>query len=113
MNTFKDEAIKLLLLKGTATAESDWVYGWQGMYDPTDDGHSVGCHWVATEESELKEISFSAFTDTDMENEQKVLLALTHVNCQCRKLKDVTLGIEGGAMTILHDLLGIKREYKW
>ena len=113
MENFQEEVKAFLLRKGQATSNDNWVYGWQSMYDPTDEGHSVGCHWVATEESEVKEISFSAFTDTDSSNEQKVLLALTHVNCQCRKLKDVTVGIEGGAMTLLHDLLGIKREYRY
>ena len=113
MENFKEEVKKFLLTRGTATAENDWVYGWQGWYAPTDSGHSVGCHWVATEESEVKEISFSAFVDTDADNQQKVLLALTHCNCQCRKLMDVTIGIEGGAMQLLHALLDIKREYRW
>lgn len=110
--SFKEDAIKFLLAKGTATSEGGWVYGWQGYNDPSDPGHSVGCHWVATPESEVIEYSFSEFTDTFHDPEHKVLLGLTHVDCQCRKLKDVTLGIEGGAMTLLHELLGIKKEYR-
>ena len=113
MNNFQEEVKNFLLTRGTATDDSDWVFGWQGWISPQDEGHSVGCHWVATEESEVKEISFSAFVDTFSGNEQKVLLVLTHVNCQCRKLKDVTIGIEGGAMELLHSLLGIKRETRY
>ncbi len=110
--SFKEDAKKFLLEKGTITTGGGWVYGWQGCSEPTDEGHSVGCHWVDTPESEIIEYSFSEFTDTFHDAENKVLLALTHVNCQCRKLKDVTLGIEGGAMTLLHELLGIKKEYR-
>lgn len=113
MSGFKEEVTEFLLRKGKACGDDDWVYGWQGWHDPSDEGHSVGCHWVPTDESEVKEISFSTFVDTFSGNEDKVLLALTHVNCQCRKLKDVTIGVEGGAMEILHDLLGIKREYRY
>lgn len=111
--SFKEEVAAYLLTKGTATCGGDWVYGWQSMYSPRDEGHSVGCHWVATDESEVVEYSFSEFQDTFSPNENKVLLALTHVDCQCRKLKDVTIGVEGGAMDLLHNLLGIKKEYRY
>jgi hypothetical protein len=110
--SFKEETIKFLLKKGVATNEGGWTYGWQGYYSVHDEGHSAGCHWVATEDSEVVEYSFSEFTDTFHDNENKTLLALTHVNCQCRKLKDVTIGVEGGAMELLHGLLGIKKEYR-
>lgn len=113
MSDFKDEVKKFLLRKGYACAEDNWVYSWRGWYTPQDDGHSVGCHWVATDASEVVEYSFSSFVDTFSENENKVLLALTHVNCQCRKLQDLTIGVEGGAMELLHDLLGIKKEYRY
>lgn len=111
--SFKDEATKLLLARGVATEEGDWTYGWRGFYSPSDDGHSAGCHWVSTDESEIVEYSFSEFEDTFSGNTNKVVLSLTHVNCQCRKLKDVTLGIEGGAIKILHELLGVKIEYRY
>lgn len=110
--SFKEEVITYLLAKGTATNEGGWVWGWQGDYSLRDEGHSVGCYWVPTDASEVVEYSFSEFTDTDSDNEHKVLLALTHVNCQCRKLKDITIGVEGGAMTLLHELLGIKKEWR-
>jgi hypothetical protein len=113
METFKEAAAEFLLQRGQHANEGGWVYGWQGHFDPRrDEGHSVACHWVATEESEVVEYSYHEFTDTFHDAEEKVLLALTHVNCQCRKVKDVTIAIEGGAMTLLHDLLGIKKEYR-
>lgn len=111
--SFKEEVTKFLLAKGQATGDGDWVYGWQGWESPQDEGHSVGCHWVATPESEVIEYAFSTFEDTDADNVQKTLLALSHVDCQCRKLKDVTIGVEGGAMELLHTLLGIKKEYRY
>lgn len=110
--SFIEETKAFLLRKGTATNEGGWVYGWQGYHEPTDEGHSGGCHWVETPESEVVEYSFSEFTDTFSDNENKTLLALTHVNCMCRKLKDVTIGIEGGAMELLHELLGIRKDYR-
>lgn len=111
--SFKEEVTAYLLAKGQSCGEGGWVYGWQGHWSPYDEGHSVGCHWVETPESEVVEYAFSEFTDTDHDNQNKTLLALTHVNCQCRKLKDVTIGVEGGAMELLHDLLGIKKEYRY
>lgn len=111
--SFKEEVTAFLLRKGQPCNEGDWVYGWHGFQEPSDDGHSVGCHWVETPESEVVEYSFSEFQDTFSPNENKTLLALTHVDCQCRKLKDVTIGVEGGAMELLHDLLGIKTKYRF
>lgn len=110
--SFKEEVITYLLAKGTATHEDDWTYGWHGHYSPRDEGHSVGCYWVPTDASEVVEYTFSEFVDTFSGSEHKVLLALTHVDCKCRKLKDVTIGIEDGAMAVLHDLLGIKKEWR-
>lgn len=113
MESFKEAAKEYLLSRGQHANEGGWVYGWQGHFDPRrDEGHSTLCHWVATEESEVVEYSYSEFTDTLHDPDTKVLLALTHVNCQCRKIQDVTIAIEGGAMTLLHDLLGIKKEYR-
>ena len=110
--SFKEEVREFLLSKGQCCSEGGWVWGWQGHWSPRDEGHSAGCHWVATEESEVVEYSFSEFQDTDSDNLQKTLLALTHVNCQCRKIMDVTIGVEGGTMALLQGILGIKKEYR-
>lgn len=111
--SFKEEVKKFLLTKGTACVGGDWVYGWQSMYSTQDEGHWVGCIWTPTDGSEVVEYAFSAFEDTEADNTSKTLLALTHVNCLCGKLKDVTLGVEGGVMELLHGLLGIKKEYRY
>lgn len=111
MESFKEAAKEFLLQHGQHASDSGWVWGWRGDIDLRhDEGHSVGCHWVATDESEVVEYSFSQFADTMHGSEPAMVLALTHVNCQCRKVKDVTIAFEGGAMTLLHDLLGIKKE---
>lgn len=110
--SFKEEVQKFLLTKGQCCAENGWVWGWQGDWSPNDEGHSVGCHWVATEKSEVVEYSFAEFDGTDIDNIQKTVLALTHVNCQCRKLQDVTIGVEGGTMALLQGILGIRKEHR-
>lgn len=110
--SFKEDVRTFLLLKGQCCSEGGWVWGWKGYWSPRDEGHSAGCHWVATDESEVVEYSFSEWQDSDSDNLQKTLLALTHVDCQCRKLMNVTIGVEGGTMTLLHELLGIKKEYR-
>jgi hypothetical protein len=109
--SFKEEVQEFLLKTGVACSEGGWVWGWRG-YEEIDSDHTVGCHWVATEGSEVIDYSFSEFDGTDSDNLQKSLLALTHVNCQCGKLKDVTLGVEGGTMTLLQGILGIRKEHR-
>jgi hypothetical protein len=110
--SFKEDVETFLLARGHMCAEGDWTYSWLGWYSPQDDGHSVGCRWVSTDETEVKEFCFSEFQDTDSDNVHQTVLGLTHVNCQCRKIKDVTIGVKGGTMELLRGLLGIEREYK-
>jgi hypothetical protein len=107
--SFNEEVRKFLLEKGEATGGGDWTYGWR---DYNRDRREHKCPWVTTEESKVIEYSYSEFTDTFSDNENKVLLALTHVNCTCGKYTDVTIGVEGGAVELLHSLLDIGREYR-
>ena len=109
MSSFQEEVTKFLLEKGEVASGGGWTYGWR---DYNWDRREHKCPWIATGDSEVIEYSFSEFTDTFSDNENKVLLALTHVNCTCGKYTDVTIGVEGGAVELLHSLLEIKTEYR-
>jgi|SRR5215217_5364973 len=106
--SFKEDVTAFLLKNGTEASEGDWVYGWTAWNDKHEN-----CSWFATDESEVVEYSFSSFTDTFSGNEDKTVLALTNVTCSCGKTKNTTIGLEGGAMELLHKLLGIKKEYRY
>lgn len=110
MSSFQEEVTKFLLEKGEVTGGGDWTYGWRDYnWDRRD---HPDCPWIVTEESKVIEYSYSEFTDTFSDNENKVLLALTNVNCTCGKYTGVTIGVEGGAMELLHSLLDIGKEWR-
>lgn len=114
--SFKEDATAFLLQKGTLTAEGGWVWGWRAgsgdVRDRYDALHEDGCTWVATEQSKMVESMYTEFEGTDVDSQQKTLLSLTHVDCTCGFIKDRTIGVEGGTMELLRELLGIEREYR-
>lgn len=113
--SFKDDATAFLLQKGTLTEEGGWVWGWRAgtgdIRDKYDGLHTDDCQWVPTSTSTMVEQVYTEFEGTDVDSQQKTLLSLTHVDCMCGAIRDRTIGIEGGTMELLRELLGIKREY--
>lgn len=113
-NEFRQAATGLILVNGSPVADGDWIYSWQDFnYDHELVRRDYGCSWVATEESTIKEVSFSAFTDTFHENSQETVLTLSHVNCTCGKYIDVEIGVKDSIGNLLQGLIGpIEREFK-
>ena len=111
------EAVKAVVLeKGEVCSEAEhWTYGWKDWdREHYLDMRAGKClRWSATVDSEVIEYSFSEFMDTFNGNEDKTVLALTHVFCDCGKYRDRTIGYEGSTADLLGELLLVRRETKW
>lgn len=110
---FKEAAVAAVLAGGTPVEGGGWYWGWQD-YDAARHTHRGACHYLPTESSELKEITFDEFAGTDATNNHTTVLAVTDVNCVCGEQRGVTVAMQGTTGELLSALLGapITREYR-
>lgn len=104
---FRKAVISFVLEKGELMSEGDgkaavkeaatqwpsyFSYGW---FDYTAEKHRQVCGVTATEESEMKEMSFSKFDNTFDGNTESSGFIVTEVNCACGELKHRVMVWEG------------------